>query len=419
MNKLTTEEIQVIIESGKKTGTIDFSYKKLPRGFDIINVINVAEIDSLKVSFKNCEFHEKIELRQQKIDIVIDFTMAKFCDLVAFENCTLNAVIFTRAHFLAGTAFDDCTLNGCKFDYCLFDLPALFIGSLFSSSSPSGKRTVFDNAIFYGGAFFTNSNFANVMMFRCVVFKKTADFSYNYRYNELQVHNIRISKYFDEIIFHNCIFDDVRFTNRHFTAKADFSLCEFKEAPKFYGCTFHQHTIFPAQKNFKDVSSKEAASAYRVIYNAMSELKVRHDESMFYALMQKSERKSGRQPFSFKIASWLYEKVSDFSQSIGRPLIFLLVFTMFYTLLYTFLAPSKLIIKSHFDWSIIGNGFSCALQQIVRPFSFYSARSGSFVANLRSAHLVMFDSAAITQSVISFALVALFILSLRWKFKKD
>lgn len=337
-------------------------------------------------------------------------------NLFFFVNCGFSAAVFTNADFYSRTSFIECGILYCKFENCRFHKNAVFRESTFAHSIVNEEKTVFDHSIFYEDSIFTSASFCGGMVFSHVTFNGLADFSYSEFGLSGEMKN---TNEIENIAFQNCIFYAAEFTDRVFLSKTDFSSSVFKKAPKFYGCKFNQYIIFPPQKNFQDVSGEEAADAYRAIYNAMCDLKSRSYESLFYALIQKSERKGNIQPLSIKFASWIYEITTNYGQSISKPLISLFVCTGVFALIYAYLATATLSFGASIDWGILGNSLDSAVKQVIKPFSFYSELKPSFIASIRKAYPIVFTCAAIFQSVISLSLIALFLLSVRWKFKKD
>lgn len=426
--------IELILKSAieKKEDIVDFSYTKFPKGFEIPQALYTACRSDIRISFKNCEFFGKIIFKSDTINI--DFTNAILYESVIFIDCTLKDSSFNNTNFHSKTIFTNCTMDSTVFYKTQFREAVLFYWTTFCSLIDTNKKTVFESTTFCNDATFTNTVFPPDGIFKDVIFKKEVDFSYQgspyparvfaFLTNLQNTTETYFSNHSEEkpikeiwgISFVNCKFNSSTFENRIFTAKTDFSSSVFYKAPLFHGCKFHQHTIFPEQKNFKETSSMEAAHAYRTIYLEMINLKSRDYVNMFYALMQKSERNSGTQPRSIRVASWLYEKTTTYGQSILKPIVLLIILTFFFGVVYALLTSPYYDLSSSINWNIVGNSMDTSIQQIVKPFSYYTE---SLAEKNTIQHPIIFKIATLIQSISSLSLIALLLLSLRWKFKKD
>ncbi len=204
MNELTAEERDQIIDAGKETDVMDSSNKKILAD-NVKRIINEAIKHSLNINFQNCEFPEKIDsidFVSKDINSTIDFTNAKFYQSVSFRNCRLfKPIIFTGAHFFDTVSFDDCTIMPCKFERCQFDKTVFFTNSKFCYSDETNENTIFDHSTFHETVRFTNSTFPTEMIFRYVLFKKLADFSFD----ENRVGDTKVTKHFNNIVFYHVI----------------------------------------------------------------------------------------------------------------------------------------------------------------------------------------------------------------------
>lgn len=399
-----------------KEDEIDLSYIVFPDGYHMDNLVEDLEKFGGNVNFQYCEFYEEINVRSRRLN-QFNFNGAIFYRLISLIKCSLSYSSFLSVHFKDGTSFIGSSFLACKFDNASFDEHAVFTESIFVDSiAETDEKTSFKKAIFYKDASFTNANFATGTVINNIEFRGFADFSISdvvFFKNDLK------SDGFNVISFEGCNFQAVDFTNRKFKLKTNFSSCIFNKAPHFFGCTFHQHIIFPPQKNFKDVASDDAAHAYRVLYRGMSDIKDRGYESMFYALVQKSERRSGEQPYHVKLTSWLYEVTTNYGQDIGRPIFWLLISTVIFACIYAFLSSPIINIDARIDWNIVGQGIDLSIKQIVKPFAFYPDKYMPNVEPLAGSYPVLFKLYAVLETVVSWSLIALLLLSLRWKFKKD
>ncbi|HSW69138.1 MAG TPA: hypothetical protein VLI69_03125 [Gammaproteobacteria bacterium] len=398
-----------------KKSDIDLSYTVFPNHAMRSDFIERLTSHRIVTRFDSCKFYGKIDLSKKDFSN-FNFSNAHFYELISLVNCEISNTYFFNAKFFGGSSFISCTFVNCSFEKSNFYKSAVFTESHFFNLTTMEEESNLNNATFHEDVFFNNSVFDPKFTFKNLTFSKLADFSFS---ESCLVKKNFIGNIFYSIKFENCKFEEVNFNNRIFKSTTDFSSCVFNKAPYFFNCIFHQHTIFPPQKNFKDTHSKSAAHAYRALYRAMSDLRDRGYESMFYALIQKSERKSGIQPFHVRIASWLYEKITNYGQDIGMPLLWLLVITLLFSLCYAMLKSPIINFSASINWAIIGNGIDTSIKQIVKPFSFYSDSGNTFFNSLTTTDRVYFKIFAISQTIFSWSLITLFLLSMRWKFKKD
>ena len=158
----------------------------------------------------------------------------------------------------------------------------------------------------------------------------------------------------------------VNFDNRFFTGTTNFRGATFRTVPHFYGCNLHQETFFPGFENFIDTSSEDAFQAYRVLKLTMENLRNRVDEGSFFALEQRSLRKS---------MPWRERYIS-----------------------FSFLSQTHSI------------ALETTIQQIVRPFSIWNVRESAVLATkFPNANTLAIKIFAVLQSLTSFIFISLFV----------
>lgn len=207
---------------------------------------------------------------------------------------------------------------------------------------------------------------------------------------------------------------NANFNTRKFANGAHFHRCTFHKPPTFFACTFHQDITFPHTGNFKDTSSASAVAAYRTLKQGMEGLRARREEGTFYALEQRSQRQqAGTLRWPERAMSWLYGSVSDYGQNFSRPVwLFGLVGVIFAAVYAAFItgvcAPCKP------DWWAIWRAAKWSVEFSVNPFSVWRKEPVADVAHWGILQLV-----ATFQSLAALTLIALFLLALRWRFKRD
>lgn len=200
------------------------------------------------------------------------------------------------------------------------------------------------------------------------------------------------------------------FSGNNLKALTDFSYSHFHKAPLFYECKFHQNTSFKGA-SFTEFSGA-GARAYRTLKLAMGEMRNRNDEALFYSLEQRSLRYEPDISKAIKITSWLYEKSSDYGRSFVLPVVHLLWVTAFFHVGYSVYGIDCLAFGSGAlaEKILSSDNVIFTITQVVRPFSMRDSLAGT------NAIVKLF---AIIQSIVSLSLVALFLLALRWQFKRE
>jgi uncharacterized protein YjbI with pentapeptide repeats len=413
-----------LISSLVKNGAqeIDLSHVVFPQGFLISHLTNYLNktIDSknINVSFQHCQFLGEIFEQEKKYLNKLDFTEAEFMARTQFFYCEFSEVIFNKATFHEGSSFMCSIFLGCSFYKTIFIKNTSFLCASLFGSINFNREIIFNEAKFFGNANFTNTAFNIATNFEQAEFLSSATFSY-----EENIDNLK-SKTFQEINFRKSNFSEIKFTNRKFLSKTNFSDCVFNKPPQFHGCALHQHTIFTMnQKLFRDTSNNEAVSAYRVLRLAMENLKARREEAMFYSLEQESLKNSKQMKFTDLLVSYCYKWFSNYGQSISRPLIWLLGTIVVACLLYgLFLTPS-LHIHAPIDWSlikkIIRNSSHISILEIIKPFTVDSSADYPFLQEVLNRYPTGARIIIIFQSLLSITYIALTLLAIRWKFKRD
>ena len=379
-------------------GVIDFSGKSFPIS-----------------DFSCCKFHDSVYFGSAKFNGRANFRNVTFMDTANFSSAVFEGEIhFTNSIFEHGGDFEKNIFpDFTDFSSVSFKGPAFFLSAEF------GKYTLFHStqftntlnlnfAKFNGSAEFINAGFGNSAEFEEAHFNGGADFS--------SIIENGSNDTFQGLDFHGSRFGNaVDFSNRIFKAKTNFEKTTFTLAPKFYNSSLHQDTIFPPQRYFEDTQSKEAASAYRTLKLAMENVRARREEAMFYALEQRSLRNDPEVSKTSKFISLLYEKTADYGQSLNRPIIYLVVVVLGFFGVYFVVALNYADSKvSICDLAIKTLGFS--FKQAFQPFYILRQPSLEWISGLFGIRLVKI--AATLESLLILGLFALFLLGLRWHFKR-
>jgi len=288
----------------------------------------------------------------------------------------------------------------CDFSFCTFEEDALFIGTQFISDLTMYKVVCKDDISFYNSRFddgisMTHCNFLHSADFQASTKGKHDDYEIRQQIKSIDISHSTFSK--------------VNFSNRHFKGKTDFRNCIFKVAPKFHESKLHEETFFPPFKKFLDTDSPEAYQAYRVLKLSMENVRNRLDEGAFFALEQRSLRKS--RPFRERYFSFstLYDAISTYGLNSIRPMAWLFLFTFFFSQVYYKISGKILWVDS----------FIFSLKQSIKPFSTWNINEKPGLKLMFEEHqLSIIKILSSAHSILALSVITLFLLSLRWRFKR-
>lgn len=424
--------------------------KKLPEGqhVNLSGVVLPGELVISDSSVPPVDFWQAVFVKR------VSFRDSRFLGLANFAESTFLDEADFRCTSFAGASFTD----GAHFGGCTFQGDVDFAGSTFrhhagfgSIKCSAGAR--FGRSEFHHDAVFRSSQFAKGAHFYRCVFRGKANFESSRFGGRANFGGVRFS---DDVDFEQAIIDEeasfeafrsdslnwcsereqkaeadmlgeaddrstfqrvsfrrvafggpASFESRNFLRSADFSSCRFRVAPLFHDCVFHQDTDFEDTK-FYDTRTRGASRAYRTLKLAMERLRARDEEAQFYALEQRARRAEwpssmvGRVAFLwFWLLSWGYQIAASHGRSSGRPIAFLLAQSLLFTALYQAIGVGGGGLRAAVDF---------AARQVVRPFQIWAG--DTLIVNPVVLAL------ATIQSVLSVSLVALFVLAVRWRFRR-
>lgn len=194
------------------------------------------------------------------------------------------------------------------------------------------------------------------------------------------------------------------FSNRNFCNATSFENSTFERAPEFYNSNLHQDTSFEGSE-FKDTAS-DSSRAYRTLKLAMENVRSKREEGMFFALEQRCLRRNKSISISVRVLSLLYDVSSGYGQSVTRPMLGMLgvaaVFMLIYASIY---APS---INDMLDFITLKDAFVLSIKQMVSPFYIWRESGVGLAAQVLGT----------LQSILFLGMFALFLLAVRWRFKR-
>ncbi|HAM46397.1 MAG TPA: hypothetical protein DCO73_01530 [Alphaproteobacteria bacterium] len=350
--------------------------------------------------------------------------MAIFGDGAWFQDATFGddamfaGATFGNATGFTGTTFgDDAWFAGATFGKLAGFSVAKFRGSAAFVDATFGEFAGFDGATFGKHAGFESATFGGTANFADAVFIGTASFRASSESRE--------KRRFSHVRFNGAEFrSSCSFENREFSAAASFAHATFQDLVAFHGCTFHQGisffgTKFLATRGTDDEETEELERAYRTLKLAMENLRARNEEARFFALEMECHRQRGDVPRLERAFASLYKQVSEYGQSISRPLVYLFVSLGAFALLYWITGmltnPWLLLVQGQFlyDLAIL------TLEQLVKPFSVWTRSSSSAQLSLVKSNPLLVPIFASFQSAFNLSLIAVFLLALRRRFKMD
>lgn len=398
----------------------------------------------------------KCEISNTKFTGTVDFYKCSFAQSGSMLNCSFDAS--------EGDSY--CTFNDCSFNNKLeftdvdFNVRTLF-HSIYSPKRCSSNNLIF-NDICAKNTFtltvlnnsiltISNISFINTKksyLSKCsfeMPKKGCENFSIeNYRINnDIEFKTLLDSNDLPPMSFSNSAFEgNISLQDFNFTGKTNFTNCKFNKAPLFHRSNLHPDTIFPYKNAFKD-RKLDAENAYQTLYTWAAELKKREYEGMFYALTQSCQRK-GTPSWTKRFFSFAYDAISEYGMNYKRPLLFILllaliIFPSVFYLKYNLspLTAESLSFEQVLPYPILHMENS-EIKQIIgcegNTNSFYSttllADNGEITASiqepLQSQHdidtckqMSSFKLWATSESISLSILFTIFILALRWNFKRD
>ena len=286
--------------------------------------------------------------------------------------------------------------QGCEFGSATFAGYANFSNSRFSGNA------VFTDSNFQRGASWENATFSGAFIFHRMTeaVPLVADFS-------------------------GCRFNgSVSFCNRPLASGTSFTHAIFGGLPNFFDCSIHSSIDFSTVK-FK-YTGADARAAYAELRRKMEDRRDRVQQGTFHALEKRCERRTLPR-FSFdRFISWLYDATSAYGISIVRSLVWLAGLTFFsagvYAKLFHVADPELVATLWCDDWAhFISTVFSFSLQQVLHPFTIWAGKYepiAPIIGVALTEYPLVLRLTAAMQSLLAFGLIAVFLISIRWRYRR-
>jgi hypothetical protein len=303
-----------------------FNFKDDPIDFSGFIFPSSGYLNDPCASFKGCTFGDYSKFMGARFEDYANFSQTKFGLFTEFSD----------THFKREANFSKSYFAACSSFY----------------RSEFGHRATFDESVFEESIIFKGATFKPGASFMKAEFLGRADFSAGTNVTGDSELNFFDSIYFNGTKFHG----EAIFIDRAFKSTTDFGplypwhlaptaekqnfhypliTTEFRKAPHFHGCQFHQDTCFD-KANFLAPPSPKAARAYRTLKQAMEQLKATREEQKFFRLEMKAEHPS--LPFGKRWISTIYSLFSDYGFSLWRPMTWLFTLSLLFGILYGVLA---------------------------------------------------------------------------------
>lgn len=301
-------------------------------------------------------------------------------------------------------------------DYAGFT--GLTFGNLTSFDSATfGELASFEGAVFGDWASFHGATFGNSASFAKVNFQGSIDFSTD----EEKTSSLK----FRHVDFSNAIFAGAcQFDDRIFGTDVNFNGAVFHDLVTFHGCVFHPGMSFHLTKFLKtkedklgtkkenDDATEALERSYRTLKLGMENLRARNEEAEFFALEMECRRQRGSVPWLERFAATAYKRLSDYGRAVDLPLIWLLILT--YAAHYLYLPIALMSCNPG-----AGARFGFTLEQMFRPFYVWAKSLPGTSNCLLESNPLIIPILASLQSLTTIALLTLFLLALRRRFKMD
>ncbi len=389
------------------------------------------------------------------------FDSISFSDNALFTNATFsNGGYFERTKFLGEARFQGTTFSGnARFNDAVFSGDARFPNATFSGSA------MFDDAIFSGKALFVGAAFAGYSGFKHCQFKQNADFTGAGRAAHVAaaeqvvllkpptVENARAGTLkkpaglepiarggFQKCSFAKAVFfGNADFSNRTFTAEAEFDSADFRGAPVFHDAVIGQGVRFyrarfdapwraadtwsseqiaaaklrnaaaateakaqgrsvpkltiPKRQELLDARFAALEQAYRTLKLAMENIRDRDREQTFYRYELVCRRRQSTTFWGERLISQGYGLISNYGGSLFRPVVTLTLLTATFGLVYwgwasAFQGKPLALLGAGGLQNDVWDALLFSANNVFRPFNAWSADSGE-----HSAWLTRFLSA--------------------------
>lgn len=385
-------------------------------------------------------------LRNTRFSKVAYFSSAAFTGYADFPDSIFKGdAYFIDAAFTIGSNFTNSQFHGRGMFH-----RAVFSGLSFLDEATFNEFADFEETKFLGETTLRNANFLKGATFQGAVFSDKVDFS-DSKFPDL-------ANFEGAFFAHQARFLDCQFKNQTIFSRSRFALC-----PRFHEAVLHQDTSFTGArfdsmaltkrvqqmfaslplvgrvlKKFQQTFSARnirvnwgaEARAYRTLKLLMSKHQAQHEASRFFAGEMRCRRREFglKQPVHYFV-SQLYDLLSEFGQSTGRVLFWMLLINATFTFGYLLQEQQDTSAGQPRFTIVEQQGGSEATAQLPRwdrehtwlALSMQSLNPVAFLSP-KNTWVQIYDGAVFTQgvsqSLLNLVLLILLAISLRGQFRR-
>ena len=347
-----------------------------------------------------CKAHAPIESNEKTADWMRQFVIALEKEIRSSETIDLRGATFPGSD---SPSYENLTLE--KLDHYIFDDCQFGPRLIITANSPATKVGSFKAAKF-------DEN--------CVIAGA---------WKQIDCHNA----VFSGMITINAVSSRASFINAKFKDRSifggnasrigilDLSLAEFSVVPVFQD-NIPQQTIFSRARFRSTARSGDSEGAYRDLRIKFSENRARELEGLCYAYERRCQRRSlsWKRPSEWfaKLISFMYDFSSMYGQSYGRAFALFIVVQAIFGISYAW--AGGYIASTPLNWRLVANISSFTLAQVAKPFALLTDSGSQSYAVLSHVNCMScWRLATFAQSLLSLTILALFILALRWRFRRE
>lgn len=197
------------------------------------------------------------------------------------------------------------------------------------------------------------------------------------------------------------------FNGRTFLQSASFESARFGTAPRFLGCKFEQQVSFPRDLDSYGLVTPDDTANFIYLRQQMENARNREFEGVFFALEQRA-RLTRTNWYSWDaLFSRIYAATSNYGNSIGRAIASLVCTMAFFALAYGF-GISHSVYPNADIAAVTNHAINMSISQTFTPF--FMLRESGWSWGWRIAWII--------QSLISVAIIAELLVTIRWRFRR-
>ena len=296
----------------------------------VIFASNSDRMSSCSLDFAGCTFTDELDFCYKKFQQAALFFGATFREIARFDSAKFNwHAYFNFSSFKKAAHFNVTKYGGsAEFSDAYFNWSSYFERITFSYVS-------FSRAIFNGGVAYSHTDFEGKSEFNNATFKSRVDFQNSEIKRDA---NFNKTCFCDDVDFRNIIFNsNIDFKNSVFHKRINFEKAVFKNVGHFEQAKFVTHTPafrgcqtdttrleFSDDSYFPTYESTDDAIKNISFLKRLADEHGQTDQALNFNAMELRAKRFQTEPitadWSFKVVTWLYEKLSDYGRSFAKPI---------------------------------------------------------------------------------------------------